>query len=135
MIYHSWNTICATEQHLKWKKDGENNLRGGYKKGLKSTQMRHNKSAQDLEKEASKTYNIQVLWQQSRDLGITFRINSPVGLEQSRELSPINSKSSTLSLSQIPRGCSLPLSQQQIERNQWEKALKHLTRLLNLVTE
>lgn len=125
----------ASQAELKWKKDGENNLRGGYRKGSKSTQMRHNKSARDLEKEASKTYNIQALWQRSRDLGITSRVNSPVGLEQSRESSPINSESSTLSLSQIPRGCSPPLSQRQIERNQREEALKDLTRLLNLVTE
>lgn len=53
--------------------------------------MRYKKSTQDLEKEASKTYNIQALWQQSRDLGITSRVNSPVGLEQSRELPLPNS--------------------------------------------
>ena len=32
------------QAELKWKKDGEHNLCGGYRKGLKSTQMRHNKS-------------------------------------------------------------------------------------------
>ena len=107
----------ASQVELKWKKEGEYNLRGRYGKGSKGTQMRHNKSARDLEKEASKTYNIQVLWQQSRDLGITSRVNSLVGLEQSRELPPNNSESFTLPLSQISRGCSSPLSQQQIERN------------------
>ena len=125
----------ASQVELKWKKEGENNLRGGYGKGSKRTQMRHNKSARDLEKEALKTYNIQALWQQSRDLGIASRVNSPAGLEQSGESLPINSESSTLSLSQIPRGCSPPLSQQQIEKNQRVEALKDLTRLLNLVTE
>ena len=125
----------ASQVELKWKKEGENNLCGGYGKGLKRTQMRHNKLAQDLEKEASKIYNIQAIWQQSRDLGITFRVNSPAALEKSGESSPINSESSTLSLFQIPRGCSPPLSQQQIERNQRVEALKDFTRLLNLVTE
>lgn len=42
---------------------GEQNVRGGYGKGSKRTQTRHNKSARDFEKEASKTYNIQALWQ------------------------------------------------------------------------
>ena len=97
--------------------------------------MRQNKSARDLEKAALKTYNIQALWQRSWDLGITSRVNSPVGLEQSRKLSPINSESSTLPLSQIPRGCLPPLSQQQIVRNQRVEALEDLTRLLNLITE
>ena len=104
-------------------------------KSSKRTQMRHNKSAQGLEKEVSKMYNIQAPWQRSRDLGITSRVNSPVGLDQSRELLPINSESSTLSLSQILCDCSPPLLQQQIKRNQPVDALKDLTRLLNLVTE
>ena len=39
----------ASQVELKWKKEGENNLRGGYGKGSKRTQMRHNKSARDLE--------------------------------------------------------------------------------------
>ena len=100
----------ASQVELKLKKEGEHNLRDGYRKGSKRTQMKHNKSARDLEKEASKTYNIQVLWQQSRDLGITSRVNSLVGLEQSRELPPNNSESFTLPLSQISRGCSSPLT-------------------------
>lgn len=97
--------------------------------------MRHNKSARNLKKEALKTYNIQVLWQRSPDLGITSRVNSPVWLEQSRELPPNNSKSSILPLSQISCGCSPPLSQQQIERNQQIEVLKDLTRLFNFVTK
>lgn len=62
-------------------------------------------------------------------------VNSLVGLEQSKELPPNNSGSSTLHLFQIPRGCSPPLSQQLIEKNQWVEVLKNLTRLLNFVTE
>lgn len=52
-------------------KEGEQNHRGGYGKGSKRTRMRHNKFARDLEKEASKTYNIQALWQRSQDLGMS----------------------------------------------------------------
>lgn len=57
--------------------------------------MRHNKSTWDLKIKALKTYNIQVLWQQSFDLDIAFRVNSLAELEQSKELLLINSKSST----------------------------------------
>ena len=89
----------ASQIELKWKKEGEQNLCGGYRKGSKRTQMRHNKSAQDLDTEASKTYNIQALWQRSRDLGMISKVNSPVGLEQPMELHPNNSGSSALPLS------------------------------------
>ncbi len=51
--------------------------------------MRHNKSARDLEKEASKTYNIEVLWQRSRDLGMVSKANNQVGLEQLKNCSQI----------------------------------------------
>lgn len=66
---------------------------------------------------------------------IASRINSPAELKQSGELSPINSESSILFLSQILCNCLPPFSQQQIEKNQQMKALKNLTRLLNLVIE
>ena len=97
--------------------------------------MRHNKSARDLETEALKTYNIQALWQRSRDSGMTSKVNSPVGLEQPMELQPNKSGSSALPLSQTPRGCPPPLLQQQTDKNHQIEALKDLTRLLNLVTE
>ena len=47
--------------------------------------MRLNKLAPNLETEALKTYNIQALWQQSRDC-ITSKINSLIRLEQLMEL-------------------------------------------------
>ena len=78
---------------IKWNKVGKRNLRGEYGKGSKSTQMRHNKSARDLEKEASKIYNIEALWQRSRDLGMISKANNQVGLEQLTELQPNNSVS------------------------------------------
>lgn len=96
--------------------------------------MRHNKSAQDLEKETSKTYNIEVLWQWSHDLGMIFKANNQVGLEQSTELQPNNSISSVSSLSDVLPGC-IPLSKQEIHHNQQVKALENLNRLLKLVTE
>ena len=108
----------ASQVELKWNKEGEQNLRGGYGKGLKRTPMRHNKSARDLKTEASKTYNIQALWQRSRDLGMISKINTPVGLEQRMELQPNNSVSSVLPLSKTPCNCPPSLPQQQIDRNQ-----------------
>lgn len=97
--------------------------------------MRHNKSVRDFEKEASKTYNIQALWQRGRDLGMTFQVSDQVGLEPPTELLPNDSVSSVFSLSEIPRGCSPPFSKQQIYKDQQVKALEDLTRLLKLVTE
>ena len=124
-----------SKTEIRWNKEGEQSLRGGYGKGSKRTQMRHNKSARDLEKEASKIYDIQALWQRNQDLDMISKANSQVGLEQSTELQPNNSVSSIPSLSNISRGCSPPLSKQQIHKNQQVEALKDLTRLLKLVTE
>ena len=65
--------VCKKE--VKWNKEGEDRLRGSYGKGSRSTQMRKQRFARELEKEASKTYNIQALWQQSRDLGKISAVN------------------------------------------------------------
>lgn len=43
--------------------------------------MRKQKSAWELEKKIFKTYNIQALWQQSKDLGISLSANSQAGLK------------------------------------------------------
>ena len=86
--------------------------------------MLNNKSARELRKEASKTYNIQALWQQSQDLGMISQANSQLELEQPRELQPNNSVSSIPLLSKIPPGCLLPLSKQQFSKNNWMEALK-----------
>lgn len=53
----------APQIELKGKKEVEQKLCGGYGKGSKRTQIRHNKSAWDLEIEASKIYKIQTLCQ------------------------------------------------------------------------
>lgn len=93
------------------------------------------KSAQELRKEASQTYNTQALWQQSKYLGMISQANSPVELEQPTELQPNASISSFLRLSQVSRGCLPPLSKQQHSKNDRIEALRDLTRLLELVTE
>lgn len=64
---------------------------------------------------------------------MTSRVNSPIRQEQSMRLPPNNIESSKLPLSQTSRGCSPPLSQQQIDKNQRIEVLRDLTRLLNLV--
>lgn len=45
--------LCKIE--VKWSKEGEQNLRGGYGKDSKSSQMRRNRSIRELEKEGLKT--------------------------------------------------------------------------------
>ncbi len=94
--------------------------------------MLHNK---ELRKEASKTYNIQALWQQSQDLSMISQANSQVELEQPGELQPNDSVSSIPPLSQILPGCLLPLSKQQFSKNNRMEAFQDLARLLELVTK
>lgn len=69
--------LCKID--VKWSKEGEQNLRGWYGKGSKSSQMRRNRSIRELEKEGLKTYNIQALWQRSQDLAIISQNNGQVG--------------------------------------------------------
>ena len=102
--------------------------------------MLHNKSARELRKEASQKYNIQALWQRSKDLGMIFQANSQDELEQSRESQPNAGVSFISLLSKVPDGCLPPLSKQQNSKNDRIEALKDLTRLLEkikfiLVTE
>ena len=54
-------SLDVSKTEIRWNKEGENRLCKGYGKGSKRTQMRHQKSAYELRKEASKTYNIQAL--------------------------------------------------------------------------
>ena len=51
------------KQELKWNKEGEYSLRGGYESGSRSSTKRQWKSARELEKEGSKSYDIRALWQ------------------------------------------------------------------------
>lgn len=124
----------ASMVEIKWNKEGERNLRRGYGKDSKRTQMRHNKSVRGLEKEVSKTYNIDALWQESRELGMISKANNQERLEQSTELQPNNCLSPIHSLSDIPHG-SIPFSKDQILDNQHVQASEDLNRLLKLATE
>ncbi len=126
-LWWAWKSSIQVE--LKWNRKREQTLCGGHGKGSRSTQMLHNKSARELRKEASKTYNIQALWQRSQDLGMISQANSQVELKQPRELQPNNSVSS------IPPDCLPPISKQQFSKNSRMEALKDLTRLLELVTK
>ena len=76
--------------------------------------MLHNKYAREFKKEASQTYNIQALWQRSKDLGMISQANSQVELEQPRESQPNAGVSSIFPLSQVPHGCLPPLSENNI---------------------
>ena len=50
-------------KEIRWSKEGETKLRGGYGKGSRATLTRQKKSAQELKLEASKTYKLGALWQ------------------------------------------------------------------------
>lgn len=96
--------------------------------------MRHNKYVQDLEKKASKIYNIKALQQQSQNLGMIFKINNQVRLEQSTELQPNNNLSSIFFLSNVPPRYTSHLKEQ-IYNKQQVKILENLNRLLQLITK
>lgn len=103
---------------IKWNREGEEKLRGGYGKGSRRTQMRKQKSTRELEKEASKKYDIRALWQRNKDLGMSLSANSQAGLEQPTKSPSIDSVSSIPPVSKILRGGLPSLSKQQIHRNQ-----------------
>ena len=122
----------VSKTEIRWNKEGEDRLRGGYGKGSRRTQMRHQKSARELRKEASKTYNIQALWKRSQDLGMLSTANAQAGLGQSTESL---SSGIVCSSSEIPCDESALPSKRQIYRDKQVEALKELTRLMELVTE
>lgn len=101
---------------IRWNRDGESSLRGGYGKGLKSSSQRQRKSARDFEREASQTYNIEALWQRGRNLGLISAANSQVRPGEPSQLPPNDSVSSAFSLSNIPRGGPPPVSKQEAHR-------------------
>lgn len=121
------------KQGLKWNKEGERSLRGGYGSGSKSSRKRERKSARELEKEGSKSYNIEALWQRSRELGILSAVNSHDGLGLSPKSLPINPELPTSSLSDVPWGGRSLMSKHEISKNQRVSALNDLTKLLKSV--
>ena len=73
----------VSKTEIRWNKEEEDRLCGGYGKGSRRMQMRHQKFVRKLRKEALQTYNIQVLWKQSQDLGMLSTTNAQAGLGQS----------------------------------------------------
>ena len=102
--------ICPVE--IKWNMEGENNLRGGYRKGSRSSLKRQKKSAKELEVEALKTYNIEALWQRHNDLSINSEAISSVALVETSESKPSEVGNSICLLSKIPCGSAPSLSKQ-----------------------
>lgn len=51
-------------------------MRGDNRKGSRSTNKRQRKATKELEKEASKTYNIRALWKRNHDLGLISEASS-----------------------------------------------------------
>ena len=120
---------------IRWNRDGESSLRGGYGKESKSSSQRQQESARDLEKEASQTYNIEALWQRVRNLGLISAANSQVRPGEPSQLLPNDIVSSAFPLSNIPRGKPPPVSKQEAHRIQRVEVLKDLNRLLELMTK
>lgn len=87
-----------------------------YGNGSRSMLKRQRKSARELEKQASKTYDIRALWQRNLDLGMISSANSQGGLGQVPKSQPNNSESSPFSLSKIPWGSTPLLSKQQSQK-------------------
>ena len=121
-------------KEIHWDKKGEDNLRGFYEKGSLATLKRKKKAAKELEKDASKSYNIGALWQRNRDLGRFSQANSQPEQGRDSQSGPGNAENGVYPLSQVPSGCT-PLFQDKFFREQRVVALKRVTRLLELVTE
>ncbi len=126
-------SLEVPQKELKWNKEGEFNLRGGYGSGSRSSKKRQKKSARELEKECSKSYDIRALWQRIQKLGILSAANSPGGLGPLSELLPNDHISPACPLSDISRGSASSFSKQQIFKNQQIEALKDLTKLLESI--
>ena len=107
-------------KEIKWHKERENNLRGGYEKGSRSTNNIQRKATKELEKEASKTYDIRALWQRNRDLGLILKASS--GLDTSSE-SGIPGITPTSLLSSVPPGFISPPPPQKTRKQQQVKAI------------
>ena len=120
---------------IQWNREGEKKLREGYGKGSRATTERRKKVAKELEKEASKMYNIMALWRRNQDLGLVPEANTQPGLAEDSQSGPSCEIDPLCPLSQVPSDCAPPQSSQQIKREQRTFALKDITRLVELVTE
>ena len=123
------------KKEIKWDKRGEGKFRGGYGNGSRTTLKKQQKSARELEQQASNTYDIRELWQRSRDLGMISSANNQERLGPLPESQPNNGVSSPAPLSKTPRGGKPLQSQPKTLKSQRIKALDDLNKLLKLMTE
>lgn len=93
----------ARKMDLKWKREGENKLRGGYGSGSRSSRKRQRKSARELEKEGAKSYHLKALWQQSHNLSLVPAATIQGGLDQPSELLPVDGVSPICPLPEVPQ--------------------------------
>ena len=128
-------SLGVPKMEIKWNRQGEDKLRGGYGNGSRTTLKKQRKFARELEKQASNTYDIRALWKRGSDLSLISSANSQERLGQLPGSQPNNSVSSPVPLSEIPQVGTPLLSKQDTLRSQRIKALDDLNRLLKLVTE
>ena len=64
---------------IKWNRQGEDKLRGGYGNGSRTTLKKQRKFARELEKQAS---DIRALWKRGSDLGLITSASSQERLGQ-----------------------------------------------------
>lgn len=91
------------------------------------------KSAQELGKGGSKSYDIKGLWQRGRDLSVLSAANSQGELGQPPELRPNDHISRICPLSEVPRGGAPSLSKQEMFKDQPVEALRDLSKPLESV--
>lgn len=132
--YEGSAKLESQRKEIRWNREGETRLRGGYGKGSRATPTRQKKSAQALTLEASKTYKLGALWQRHTEQ-VYSAANTSDELASLAESGPISKVISAILLSNLPRGCEPPLSDEEIKKNLRFDGLKDLSRLLKLVTE
>ena len=126
-------SMQGTQKKISWKQEGEDRLRGSYVKWSVSILRRRKKSAQELEKEVSKIYNITALWQHNHDLTSISNASTPEKLAYSSDLSIVDKPNQVVSLSQILSDCTSPKSKWEIQKEQRINKLQDLIKLLQLV--
>ena len=109
-------SIQSVPKKISWNQEGEDRLRGSYVKGSVSTLRKRKKSAQELEKEASKTYNITAFWQHNRDLASILNASAIEKLAHSSDSGIVDIPNQVVLLSLIPSGCTLPKSKRKIQK-------------------
>lgn len=87
------------------------------------------KSAWEIVKQGSNTYDFRALWRRIHDLGMISSTNNQERLERPPKSQSNNRISSPLSLSGIPQAGPILLSQQKTPKNQLTQALNDLNKL------